>query len=230
MSEGFSPTTGSRITKVNTLGVQMAVSIGNTQYNEIWRLEYNRCIGVLVGSGGGASCCFNGVVVDTSFATTNPVVTYGNFHTDNWGMSIDPTTNWVYVATVQGNVSNPMPNPMIRIPIPNLAPQAWSVSSGYNFGEIASVMYATNGCCANGFNGMSASLNWLYTYDGTTLKKWNKMTGTQLLNVNTGGTLYASVGTASDICDNVYVGVGNQIKQYNPSLTQIGTIATAGTT
>ncbi len=225
LSEGFDWAAGSRVFKVNTSGVQVAASVGNPQFNEIWRMEYNRCINVILGAGGGTSGIYQGIKIDTTFTTMTPVNSYNAIsNTDNWGISIDPVNPWLYMCTV-----NPNPNPMIRVPVPALAPFSWNTNSGFGFSEISSALYVTNGCCANGYNGMSASLNWLYMTDGSILKKINKATGAIVATTPTGGTIYASGGTTSDICDNVYVGIGTNIKEYSPALSLISTIPAAGT-
>ncbi|MEW6468410.1 MAG: PKD domain-containing protein [Bacteroidota bacterium] len=229
LTEGFDWAAGSRVFKVNTLGVQTAASVGNPNFNEIWRAEYNRCINTIIGVGGGTTCCFQAILIDTNLTNMNPVNVYSTNQTnhDQYGLAIDPVANFCYMA--EAYYGNPT-NAMVKVPIPALLPQTWNTTNGFNFFEVGSVPYVMGATSnTNGFNALAASINWLYAYNGTTLKKFNKMTGAQLLQVATGGTMYATGGTTVDVCDNVYVGAGNVIKGYDPSLTQFTTINCNGT-
>jgi gliding motility-associated-like protein len=229
LTEGFDWANGSRVFKIGTNGVQIVASAGNPNFNEIWRAEYNRCIGTIVGVGGGTTCCFQAILIDTNLVNMNPVNIYNSQQSalDQNLLSIDPVANFCYVAGV--NNWNGPSNSFVKCPLPTLVPLQYNTVNGFNFNEVGSVPYVCNATSnTNGFNGLAASINWLYGYNGVTLNKYDKATGAQLLTVNTGGTMYQTGGTTVDICDNVYVGVGSTIKVYNPSLVQQSTIAATG--
>ncbi len=229
LCEGFS---GCRVIKVNSAGVEIGMYPGTIsgQMNEIWRSEYNRCIQKIVLACGGTAQAFQGAVLDTTMGTMTPINVFGAgtaLH-DCALLCIDPGSSDCYMATARSQVyPSVLDNVMNKCPIPNLIPPAWSVSDGHAFIEVATQNYYSP--TSNGFNGMAAGPGYLYTYDGATLKQWNKTTGAFIAQVSTGGTAFSSGGLTADVCDNVYAGVGNQIQEYNSSLTLINTYSATST-
>ncbi|MBL7892388.1 MAG: SprB repeat-containing protein, partial [Bacteroidia bacterium] len=224
--------------KVNTLGIQTGGFSGVVFPSgfEMWRCEYNRCIKkIIVGCGGIGASVYQAGILDTSLTSFTPVNSYsavGPLH-DVALLTIDPNNAFCYMATArsQGDPGN-FDNTTVKLPIPNLLPRTWGpLPNGHTFIEISSVAYTPTaiGGFDNGFNGMACGTRFLFTYDGSVLKKWNKNTGVFIAQVTTGGTMFATGGLSADKCDNVYAGVGNVIKVYNSSLVQIATYPVANT-
>ncbi|MEW6774605.1 MAG: hypothetical protein AB1304_11510, partial [Bacteroidota bacterium] len=112
-----------------------------------------------------------------------------------------------------------------------------SVSNGYVLGECGgypTYYYAPNpdyGSCAyHGINGLTIIGSYVYTYDGITLKRFNKNTLSQVGGGVTvpNGQFSKCSGIASDLCGNVYVGTLNGIAQFDSSMNYIGSISTPG--
>ncbi|MGB3947814.1 MAG: PKD domain-containing protein [Bacteroidia bacterium] len=81
-----------------------------------------------------------------------------------------------------------------------------------------------------GINGILVQGPWVYLYDGTTLRRFNKATLTPINSVTVpGGVNYQCSGMASDACGNIYVGTTtNGIVKYDSTLTFIESTPTPG--
>src|SRR6185436_12181606 len=55
MVEGFNPSGGAQVIKINSAGIQQNVFNGNSQFLEMWRIAFNKCTGQAVIAGGGIS-------------------------------------------------------------------------------------------------------------------------------------------------------------------------------
>ncbi|MCC7302480.1 MAG: gliding motility-associated C-terminal domain-containing protein [Bacteroidia bacterium] len=181
---------------------------------EMWRMEFNRVTNEFLIGGVGNTV----EIMDVNLNFTPVNITAGVMN-DNTLMCIDNCTNAndLYVAGNSGE--------MAKVPANTLAPTAWNGNNGYTFayagcrnvgGWIFPVM---------GYNGMAVSANWLYTFDGAVLKKWDKNTGAFITSVNVTGTPYQEGGLTTDRCNNVYAGANNQVNVYDPNLTLLTTIA-----
>ncbi|MGP8216620.1 MAG: T9SS type A sorting domain-containing protein [Bacteroidia bacterium] len=245
VGEGFNYTDGAWIEKVSASGTKLAYYNGgnNAEFREICRMEYSTASGqILIGGGSTNSSSDNEevAVVDTTMATLspkNPLNITGPGH-DVTLMAIDPTgspcymafnqSSWVSPPTGNENIDN---NVVCSVPAPALTSLAMSpVSDGYDFQDYSSVKYVGDGAGdANGMNGMAASPNWLYMFDGATLQQRNKTTGA-LNKSKTGlGTSYTHGGLVADACDNVFVGHADSVVVYNSSLTWISATKVADT-
>jgi len=78
-------------------------------------------------------------------------------------------------------------------------------------------------------NGMAASPNWLYMYDGKTLQKRNKTNYGLVSSVGLAGPVCTHGGLAADACDQVYAGNGTTLSIYNSALTNISNTGLPGT-
>lgn len=232
--------TGAAIYKVSPTGALQTTFPGDKYCAEISRLRLT-CAGKLYGTGGGITLAGQGKYqifsIDTTFAggmTGEHVTTSQNGDHDANLMCLDPSGNYLY-----HNYNYPAPgspdflhnNEMYKEPIPALTPPVW-MNPGpiYAFVELNSIRYAqpppysTNTGRINMFNGMVCGNGFLYTYNGDTLKKWNKNTGAYIGEVKTGGKRYWSGGLDIDLCEYVYAGVGNAVKVYDGSLSLVNTI------
>lgn len=221
------------IVKVNSLGVQtnQSTSALFPLGLELWRCEYNRCLKKIVIGCGSVLPNVQTAMLDTSLTTFTAINSFAAFEPlhDVTLLATDPNSSFCYAATAKSTLNSAnLDNVMIKMPIPALTPSTWGpLNDGHTFGEIKSVKYTPlppgiNGY-SNGFNGMACSPDFLYTYDGSVLKKWNKNTGAFLSQINTGGTMFATGGLTADKCNNVYAGAGNIVKKYDSSLNQIAT-------
>lgn len=206
----------------------------NYFYIEFWRVVYNQCTHRLVIAGGSDGYTYNGFIVDTSFATFTAVNVLGGStpYLDMSLLAIDNANN-AYLASCR---SNPHPasfdNKLMKVPASSLTPKAYIVSDGHAFKETGHMLYnypsgSTHGI---GFNGMAVSTSFLYTYDGTVLKKWNPASGTLIGTVAvTPATSFKWSGITVDACDHIFVGAVNSIKQYDVNLSLVNTFAAADT-
>ncbi len=81
-----------------------------------------------------------------------------------------------------------------------------------------------------GFNGIIIDGDFIYIYNGTQIRKFNKLTLAFISSVNPPNSSYMQCsGLAVDYCGNLYVGTTAGLVVYNANLTQTSTIATPGT-
>ncbi|MEO6884390.1 MAG: PKD domain-containing protein [Bacteroidia bacterium] len=223
LTEGFN-SSGAEIVKVSGAGTQLAVLPPNPNMVEMWRIVYNNCTHTSVIAGGGTGPVYQACVLDTNVTTITPVNILNAVECcHDFALLAQDNVGNCYMATAQ-SVGYPgnFDNVLLKAPIPALAPTAYLVSDGYTFVEVGSVTYGPGP--PNGFNGMATSNNFLYTYDGAILKKWNPATGTLLASATITGTPFNSGGIAVDMCDHIFIGVGNAIKQYDVNLNPVATI------
>ena len=227
---------GARVIKVNANGVQTGIFPGNAGLDEMWRADYDACDKMIVIGCGGTSGQQQTAILDTNMVNITPansINTVDNGYHDISLLAIDPSGGACYMATSQsltypGNFNNVM----FKVPLPAMVPATFLVADLNDLHEFKQLNYVggvgfTEGY--NGFNGMACSLNFLYTYNGDTLRKWNKTTGAFIAYTTTGGTMYQTGGLAVDVCDHVYAGAGTVIKEYDVNLNPIGNFAVSNT-
>lgn len=238
LAEGWS-FGGARVLKVNALGVQTGMLPANVNLNEMWRTEYNRCIGDIVIAAGGTSANFQAFTLDTNLTALTPVnvlAAPNPFH-DMVLFAIDNTNSFCYMATATSTFAPAaFDNVMVKCPVPGLLPAAFMVPDGHKFMEQGSTAYINGGGfgAGNGNNGMAASPAWLYTYDSDSLKRWDKNTGAPVAAIDVfpgppivSGTAIQVLwsGLSVDECDNIYVGMGAAVLQYDASLSLVTSYA-----
>ncbi len=255
VGEGFN-TSGAKILKINTAGTLVATFAGNAGLHDIDRMVYSRCSGkILIGGGGGNTNNGQFASIDTSMVTMTITDPYGantGYHEVD-RMCIDPNGNTLYASLSTPNDGSTLAttdNVLMSVPVPALTPYAYKIEpTGDAMLQVGSVSYVANGynasyysTFANGMNGMAASPDWLYTYDGYKLNKKNKSTGA--VSASTLITAYISNaegmnetdvywgGLAADLSDNVYVGANTgttgyaaTLKVYNSSLVLLSSTA-----
>ena len=240
VSEGWADL-GARVVKVDANGMVVKTSAKNIFNEEIGRIRLD-CKSNLYTTGGGAPVAYSPVQwqacsLDTNLTalTGKHITTSTNVDHDVSLMCIDPASNAMYE-----NFNYPSPgspdfmhnNEMHKLPLPAFMPSTWTNPGPiHNFTELVSIPYA--GPCLtcfgnvpsrlNVFNGMVCGNGFLYSYDGATLKKYDKNSGAMLASVVTGGKKYWSGGIDLDLCENVYVSVSNAVKEYDASLTLVKT-------
>ncbi|MEO6883888.1 MAG: gliding motility-associated C-terminal domain-containing protein [Bacteroidia bacterium] len=229
--EGWnSGASGARVLKVNSVGTQTGLFPGNPLMGEMWRIAFNNCTKQGVIAGGNTTTAQNGCMLDTNMVNMPPtdVLASGtNYHDfallalDNYGSAYMATSTSLQYPTVLNNI-------ITKMPVPALTPFTYQVGDNYKFAEYTSTQTYVVGNPTTGFNGIAISPNFMYTYDGDTLKKWNFNTGAMLAKVQVTPTPYLSGGLQVDNCDNLYVGAGNVFKQYDANLNLISTTPLAG--
>jgi len=220
---------GAKILKVNSAGALAATSAANAKMNEMWRPLFNSCNDTLIIGAGGTNSKFQATVVDTSFTKFTNVNVLGATAAGHSVVlaALDPSGPFCYMAMAKSAVIDPTKfnNFLVKLPLSKVAPTTYSVPDGFKFVELASIDYVGKGIGdANGMNGMVASLNWLYLYDGGLLKRYSKKTGIINDSIKVTGTPYMWGGLDADICDNVYTGSQKWVSVYNASMTLADTI------
>ncbi|MBK5284889.1 MAG: PKD domain-containing protein [Bacteroidia bacterium] len=235
IGQGFNGS-GARMVKVNTSGTQVAFWNGVALMQEIWRMEYNYCNGTILCSGGGTSSpSYHSFILDTSLTNITPIQLFPTTACciDVALLATDPYSNYSYMlfSRVGSNTQPLYNNILIKCPMPALLPYSWGTLTQHTFQESNNMLYfspSANG--ANGFNGIAVSPNFVYTYDGRRVKKWNKNTGAFIdSSLTVSNTLKQWGGLAVDECENLYVGVQSAIRIFDSAYVLIDTIAMTNT-
>ncbi len=201
--QGFS---GGKVLKVSPLGALTGTFPGSA-VNELWRCEYDQCNGDVVIGAGGTSLADQAGVLDTNMSSINPVNVMGvptALH-DVSLMAIDPNGSFCYMASACSVLHPSIANDIVmQMPLPTLSPTTYMVHEQMGFEEVGSVKYVNT----NAMNGMAASPHWLYLYNGDTVTRNNKNTGTYVseASIRTNSP-YEYGGIDVDDLDNLYIGV-----------------------
>jgi gliding motility-associated-like protein len=229
--EGFNGGLGARVIKLDAAGAQIGFFPGNNNLGEMWRIVYNNCTKEAIIAGGGISTNYQACILDTNVSAMTPVNVLsapGAFH-DIALLGLDNAGSY-YMASAR-SLADPTfaNNVLFKGPSSTLIPLTYSVYNGYNFAEVSSINYVNNVTSnANGFNGLATSANFVYTYDGATLKKWDAA-GTLVGSVVVTPTPFSWGGIAVDDCDNIYVGAQASVKVYDVNLGLTNTIGVTNT-
>ena len=235
--------------KINTSGTVTATFVGSgasqqyspsfTKIGEMWRCAFNQCTNQLVIGGGGVWSSYQAMLLDPNMTTFTPVNILGapyQYH-DVAAMALDKTGANCFFAFSKDITSfsnTKYDNMLMGAPMPALSPSLFQVNEGYNFQEQSNMRYvpavlATFGIGAGGFNGMTISRKFLYMYDGSTVKRFDKSSGALLKTVVAGGIPFMWGGLDVDDCDDLYAGFQNSIFVYDPSLVKTSTITMTDT-
>ncbi len=228
---GYGAWLGNKTTKVNPAGVQIFNNTAanyTTAYNsgEIYELAYNFNTNRLYNSGyfsqGAITLCEEDLTTGNQFNHLNANPPVG---IEGRSMDTDNSNGDVYVLSAPLG-SAQAGNRVIKLD-QNLN-LLWNVNSGYSLTESMSTYYPNS---FSQLNGISAGCSFLYTYDGLTLKKWDKSTGAAIgtpVNVP-GGSVYQTSGLIVDPCGDVYVGTTTGVYKYDQNLVFISNAATPST-
>ncbi|MGD0711305.1 MAG: gliding motility-associated C-terminal domain-containing protein, partial [Bacteroidales bacterium] len=215
---------GARIMKIDNAGNLQFTSPYFGTNDEIWRMFYNNCNKKLIAFGGGTSTTDNiKIIADTNLSGSSSanfngaICTYCN---DVASVVMDDNGDFYALLTslsqcliVEGILAKSLFSSGYTPPC------AFSVNSGYQFGEgnnfgIPGLNPSTNVTVRA--NALALNNNYIFGYDGKTLNAWNKTSGALLGSavVNAGygsGENRTHEGIAVDDCSNVYVGGTNQV-------------------
>lgn len=230
MAEGFDATNGSQVLGVNTAGTQFGLWTGNTDYDEIWEMRFDNCSKKAVMIGGGtASPTMQTCLLDTTLTAMTPMQTMPVSHVDLSCMALDNAGNCYFLS--DSAFSAPTPS-LVKVPVASLNTPTYTITDGYPFTELMCMLYVpgTFGYAgSNGFNGLTTTTNFVYSYDGATLKKWNPATGALLATKTVYTKPYLSGGISADECDHIFLGSNKTIQEYDVNLNLLNTMAAPDT-
>ncbi|MEN9399681.1 MAG: hypothetical protein RL632_782 [Bacteroidota bacterium] len=235
--EGYS-TPGARVVKINKNAQELAFFQGDPFFQEMWRISFSKCDNRAVIAGGGVNSpthqtCF----LDTSL-TQMTMVRYVNTNNcchDVNMLALDEYGS-CYQVTNRPAFDNDglFDNQLVKLPLPNLLPVTYSVSSGYNFTEISNNLLYISGMqqtYENGYNGIATINNKVYTTNGYKVTRWDGTNGAVLnrFSIDTccsgiDSTYIFWCGIAVDACENLFVGHRNEILHYDSLLNLVNTI------
>lgn len=228
--EGFN-TNGAQALKLSPNGTVVASSLGSTDIQEYWRAAYNLCTKSAIIAGGGTAKAYQACILDSTLAKLTPVNVLsatGPLH-DIALLTIDNSAN-CYMLSARSVVDPTFAdNYLFKVPAATLSPNIFGVNGNHAFIEVGSITYvgptvSGSSGIANGMNGIAANNNFLTTYDGFTLKKWNKTTGAFITQSNIGTVAFRYGGLDISDCDNIYAGVHKSIKILDANLNLTSTI------
>ncbi|MFA6924181.1 MAG: T9SS type A sorting domain-containing protein [Bacteroidales bacterium] len=221
-----------RILKLNTAGIMSGPynTVSPNVQQEMWCMLYNNCTNKLYGFGGGVPSGNNLQILDTSIVSLevkNVNVFNGKSSNDVVNAVFDDNGDaYIIFASLlapQGPGTYP-DNYLMKSMGPNYnAPELFSVPTGYAFNEAKNLNYIfelsspTATLSSNLFNCLAVNKNYLFSYDGKTLKAWNKSTGAVLGSIVVDASYLERrrAGIAADECDNVYVGGTTKVHIFN---------------
>ena len=209
--------------------------------------------GSLVWTGGALGCCTTEIyriapnhalgqlsVIGMTMSPTNaPMImnvdmntgTYSSFfvhptcrHGETRCMSVDANGDAFGIVYSAGAFSGDSLELLWKVDATNTT--TGSVMDGYNLGESQP---SNTDSYYSGYNGTTVNACAIYTYDGMTVKKWDKTTLTQLGSVPIpGGIAYVTAGLCSDSCGNIFVGGPDSIFEFDNNLNYLTAVSTNG--
>lgn len=215
-----------RIMKISSGGTLLITTPVLPSTAEIWSMFYNVCTGQLIAFGGGTVNSNNmQMIADTSLSASTPKNYNGSPTAYNDIAIAKMDDNGDFYALMSSTQNSNMNHIQKSLASGNYSPPcAWDVNSGYNYNEagntgipgfIPLTTYATVRA-----NSLALNSSYLFSYDGKTLKAWNKSTGAMLgfVVVNASyldGKNRNHEGIATDDCNNIYVGGTNMVHVYS---------------
>ncbi|MCX6230585.1 MAG: gliding motility-associated C-terminal domain-containing protein [Bacteroidetes bacterium] len=225
IGEGFQNNPGARIMKINSSGTLTFTSVSFGMNNEIWHMFYNNCSKQLIAFGGGTIFDDNiKIIADTNLSSsgsksfdgiTESYNDIADVEMDNNGDFYAIMTNYAGVTGQEGFLKKSLFSNNYNPPV------TFSVQTNHFFQE-AYQFYVPgiNYPFTVRANAMALNSSFLFTYDGKTLKAWNKNNGTLLNSIivdnsYSSGNIRLHEGIDVDYCNNIYVGGTNKIHVFN---------------
>ena len=227
IGEGFTgPNPGSRVMKISTTGSLTTTSPYFGINNEIWRMFYNNCSKQIIAFGGGTQNNHNmKVIADTNLnssiskifngATCNGYNDITSAVMDNNGDFYALMTNYGACTQVEGQLQKSLYSNNYTPPL------AFDVQTNYQFQEGYPNLQGVSGNIVTvRANALALNKNYVFSYDGKTLKAWNKTNGSLkgtivVDNTYIGGNYRIHEGIDVDDCNNVYVGGSSRVHVYH---------------
>lgn len=203
IGEGKPGILGTVVHKISPSGFDVAQSIFDPEMGEIWRMEFNKAGNNFVLAGGGGN---NHLGILDTFMVESSVPLFDN---DLVLLALDRCgTNNCYVAGTNHNT--------YASDISTIGTFIHTTPNGYTYpyGYIDGL----------GYNGMAVSPQFLYTYDGTELKRWDKNTGAYINNFMVpGASGFYEGGLDVDECENIYIGGNKSVQVFDQTYSLIAT-------
>lgn len=231
---------GPEIIKINKSGIVVGSVYMGPAMSETWRMDINYCTHQIVIGGGGVVSTAQAALIDTSLTGLSEFNLLGatTGKNDINLLTCDRKQPYCYMACSWPNVQ-PIyfGNLLMQCPIPALEPPNYTVYDRYNFIEILSNQYVPvfegYESTANGTNGIVATTNNAYLWDGYTLSSFNKNTGNLIKTLSLhpvitgayGQEVITSGGIDADYCENIYLGDGANIDIMDTSFNSTGVIS-----
>jgi hypothetical protein len=229
LGQGFNPTTGFKVIRINTNGLyDNYITTPNSNFLEDWKMYWSCNSGspqILI-AGGGTNSNNNFAVCTPPSTILTPLNVTGIPYSVSTGWAqdiadiiIDPVTSDMY--TIYGSLygTPSLSNKIYKNPSPySGGTVAWNATSGFTvIQEIANRPYMTGGMIENSCNVFAINSSYLFYWDGKNLKAINKTTGAGVgtsLTVAANTALWSG-GIIADECNHVFVGSTNgTIKVY----------------
>ncbi|HXB12989.1 MAG TPA: SprB repeat-containing protein, partial [Bacteroidia bacterium] len=227
--EGFDPSPGSNIIKINANGLQLAKYAGGSGIDEMWHMAFDYCNNqILIATGGSVA---DAAYADTNMVKATGVKIFGAGTQDQTLISTDGGAN-CYIGSCKMVFASVLPNYLAQAVLPTLSPVNYKVYDRHGFVEITNINYypPVGGYAGgNGFNGLAANSKIVVTYDGGTGRIWRASTGALIDSVLPSATHYTWGGLDLDCKSNIYCGNNNSISVYDSSANSLGTIPLSGT-
>ena len=230
---GESLANGPRVMKLNSNGTLTFTSTPFTGNSEIWVMCYNLNTGQLIGFGGGINNANNlQQITDTNLTNSNIYNTNGFMGTRNDIASAVMDNNGDFYVLLSSPVNPNSNNIQKSLFSTNYAPPlAFNVYTGYYFIELNNDGIPELTHSTVRANALALNNNYLFSYDGRTLKGWDKINGimldsiivnTEYCTIYTGLTFIAEgrwrthEGIAVDSCNNnIWVGGHDTVHVYS---------------
>ncbi|MBI4930067.1 MAG: gliding motility-associated C-terminal domain-containing protein [Bacteroidetes bacterium] len=223
--------------KVNSVGSQIILYPGNPNMKEIWRIAYNSCTkqGVIGGSGWNTS--YEAAILDTTLTSMNPVNVLSPAGLDDVdNLALDNSGNCFMGFSKSGSMAN---NTLVKTSASALFPVTYNVPSNFQMNEISGINYVNGTTGTNGMNGIAVNGNYLYTYNSSKIKRYNKNTGAPIDSAVITPPVYCCFpsydrlviswgGIAVDECDNIFIGSHDTIFQIDTNYNKITFIPANG--
>ena len=214
--------TSNRIMKIDYNGVLNYTSQGFGQNNEIWHMFYNNCSRQLIGFGGGTNSTHNiKLIADTNLSSGTSKCFNGLSCSRNDIASSIMDNNGDFYALMTSNVCTTVEGHLQKslYSTSYSPPLAFDVQSYCTFNELQSLHGISGSIKTVRANALALNNNYVFTYDGKTLKVWDKTIGSLLDSIivdNTyaTGNLRVHEGIDVDGCNTIYVGGSSKVHVY----------------
>lgn len=229
LGQGFAPSGGHRVIRINTIGVyDNYITNANPSFLENWKMYWNCNNGSpqLFIAGGGTNSNINfGIVSPPSTAVSSLNVTGIPYGATGWAQDIadviiDPATNDLF--TIYGSLygTPTLSNQIYKNTAPySGASVAWNVYSGFTtVQEIANRPYFVDyPYTDNSGNIFAINTSYLFYWDGKNLEAIDKASGAVVgtpLTIAANASLMSG-GIVADECNNIFIGsINGTIKVY----------------
>ena len=212
---------------------------------EFSRVAYNCATKTVIAAGGGVAGCWQAATFDTSFnmvsyknvlASQGVTNAWNNSYHDIALLATDNAGD-CYMLANRSFVVDPLHADNYLFKAPMTAPQnnTWGVSSKHHFIEEGNGipkkygMSASNIYLQNGYNGMAVNCNFLCTYDGHIMKKWDKSNGAFIKQITFSPDSLKFGGMDISHCDHIFAAKYNKIQILDANLNAVSSLSAQDT-